>query len=142
MEVYTIKLNLDCLRDTLIVIEENHHIFVDDDGYIEKGTLWIDDLCSKLSSYVKEDIFYAIFNLEQAGYINASINWIGSCVQDCAINYMTYSGHEFLDKIRDDNRWHRVKTGLSVIRDFSLSAISSVAEGMTSAAINAYISKI
>ena len=94
-----------------------------------------------MPTYSKEDVFYAIFNLDQAGYISASINWIGSYVQDCAINYMTYSGHQFLDKIRDDNRWNRVKTGLSVIRDFSLSAINSVAEGMTNAAINAYLQK-
>lgn len=140
-EVYTIKLNLDCLRDTLIAIEENHHIFVDDDGCIEKSTLWINDLCSKLPTYSKEDVFYAVFNLEQAGYINASIRWIGSCVQDCAINYMTYSGHEFLNKICDGKRWHHVKVGLSAVRDFSLSAINSIAEGMTSAAINTYISK-
>ncbi|MBC3938549.1 hypothetical protein D4A47_06415 [Anaerotruncus massiliensis (ex Liu et al. 2021)] len=52
---------------------------------------------------------------------------------------MTLSGHEFLESIRDDDRWKRIKSGLSAIRNFSLSAISSIAEGVTSAAITAYL---
>ena len=50
------------------------------------------------------------------------------------------NGHEFLSKIRDNNQWSKVKTGLSAVRNYSLSAISSVAEGVTSAAISAYLS--
>lgn len=134
------KLNSDCLRDTLIAIEKLHRIFINDDGYLEKSVLWFDDLYSELPAYNKEDVFYAIYNLDQAKYINASIRWINACARDCAINHMTYSGHEFLEEIRDDKRWKRIKGALSEIRDYSLSAINSVAKGMTSAAIAAYLS--
>lgn len=51
------------------------------------------------------------------------------------------TGHELLGKIRDTNQWRSVKNGISAVRNYSLSAISSVAEGVTSAAISAYLQK-
>lgn len=135
------KLDTNCVRDVLLTVESLQRVFVNDDGDIEKETLWADDLYAALPQYDKAVVFYALYNLDQAGYIDLSVQWISDCVNMCAINYMTYEGHEFLESIRDSKQWSSVKKGLSAIRNYSLAAISSVAEGITSAAINSYLTQ-
>lgn len=135
------KLDANCVRDVLLAVEELQRVFVNDDGDVEKMELWVDDLYAALPNYNKEVVFYALYNLEQAGYVDLSVQWINNCVNMCAINHMTYEGHEFLESIRDSKQWISVKKGLSAIRNYSLSAISSVAEGITNAAISSYLAQ-
>ena len=135
------KLDANCVRDVLLAVEELQRVFVNDDGDVEKMELWVDDLYAVLPNYDKDVVFYALYNLEQAGYVDLSVQWINNCVNMCAINHMTYEGHEFLESIRDSKQWTSVKKGLSAIRNYSLSAISSVAEGITNAAISSYLAQ-
>lgn len=135
------NLDANCVRDVLLAVEGLQRVFVNDDGDVEKGELWVDDLYAALPNYGKEVVFYTLYNLEQAGYIDLSVQWINNCVNLCAINHMTYEGHEFLESIRDSKQWTSVKKGLSAIRNYSLSAISSVAEGVTNAAISSYLAQ-
>lgn len=137
----TVKLDTNCVRDVLLAVESLQRVFVNDDDDIEKEALWADDLYAALPQYDKAVVFYALYNLNQAGYIDLSVQWIESCVNMCAINHMTYKGHEFLESIRDSKQWTSVKKGLEAIRNYSLSAISSVAEGITSAAISSYLTQ-
>lgn len=135
------QLNPDCVRDVLLKIEDLHCVFVNDDGYIEKESLWIESLYSALPDYRKEDIFYSLYNLDQAGYVDISMQWINGTVSKCIVNHMTYTGHEFLNNIRDSSNWKTINKGLTAIRNYSLSAISAIAEGVTSAAISAYLAE-
>lgn len=135
------KLDAGCVRDVLLAVEELQRVFVNEDGDVEKEALWADDLYAALPGYNKGAVFYTLYNLDQAGYIDLSVQWINGCVNMCAINHMTYEGHEFLEGIRDSKQWASVKKGLSAIRNYSLSAISSVAEGVTSAAISSYLAQ-
>ena len=134
------KLNHECMREVLLEIEKIHRVFVNENDSVEKEFLTIHALYKALPQYGKEEIFYCLFNLEQAGYVSLSTQWISGSVYNCSINHMTYAGHEFLDKIRDPQRWTFIKKGLSAVRNYSLAAISAVAEGATTAAINKYIS--
>lgn len=133
------KLDADCVRDVLISIEVLQHVFVNDDGYVEKEALWAENLYDALPEYDRAVVFYALYNLDQAGYISLSVKWINGCVDECAINHITYAGHELTAKIRDKERWHGIKKALPVIRNYSIDAIGAVSEGMTSAAITALI---
>lgn len=135
------NLDANCVRDVLLKIEELQKYFVNDDGDVEKNVIWLDQLCAVLPQHGKEDIFYTLSNLDQAGYINCTTQWVCGCVSECIVNHITYAGHEFLESIRDSKQWTAVKKGLNAIKNYSLSAISAVANGVTSAAINAYISK-
>lgn len=135
------KLDTNCVRDVLLAIEELQRVFVNDDGDVEKEALWINDLYAALPGYGREVVFYTLYNLEQAGYIDLTVQWISGCVNMCAINHMTYEGHEFLESIRDSRQWTSVKKGLAAVRNYSLSAISSVAEGITNAAISSYLAQ-
>ena len=137
------KLNSDCIRAVMLKVEEMQTYTCNDEGYIESNYLGIEALYDALPDFTHEDIFYALFNLEQAGYVNLSMQWdaVGT-LHICIINYMTYDGHEFLEKISDSMRWKIVKSGLTAIRDYSLDAINAVANGVAGAAISAYIDKL
>ena len=133
------KLDLECVRSVMLCLESNLRI-VDSNGTLEKPGMSLEALCELLPDYRKEDIFYSLYNLDQAGYINISVKWLNLAVYYCFINHITYSGHEFLEGIRDTNRWSKIKGISASVRDYSLSAISSIAEGVTSAAISHYFS--
>ena len=136
-----VQLNADCVRAVMLVLE--HELTIIDNGNVlEQNRLSLEQICSRLPSFLNEDIFYAIYNLHQAGYLDVSIQWTsGRSVYACSVRDITYAGHEFLNRIRDEKRWERVKGAAGAVRDYSLSAISSIAEGITNAAIAAYFSK-
>ena len=127
------KLNLNCIRDTMLTIEALHRVFLNNEGKIEKGSLSLSELYGALPQHSKEDIFYSVYNLDQAGYLSVSIQWLGTCVNNCVINHMTYEGHEFLEKIRPDTIWRETKSILSKFGNFGLQTVSKIAEGITSA---------
>lgn len=133
------KLNHECIRSVMLKIEELQQYVLSDDGNIENHALHFEPLCKALPKFSKEDIFYSLDIMEQAGYISLSTNWANNRLYGCAVNYMTFAGHEFLDSIRDPKHWRTIKNGLSAVCNFSLSTISSIAEGVTTAAISAYL---
>ena len=134
------KLNTDCIRAVMLEIEKSLKITVDAAGVIQMDDLSICSLYVALPKYDKADIFYALFNLEQAGYLDLTTIWAdGGLALDCTINHMTFEGHEFLDRIRDPKHWSVIKSGLSAVRNYSLDAINAIAGGVTSAAIAAYL---
>lgn len=135
------KLSMECIRSVMLILEENL-TFDEKDESLEKIHLSLEQLCDFMPEYSKADIFYSLYNLDQAGYVDISVRWASGEVYSCTISDVTYSGHEFLERIRDGAKWKKVKAAASAVRDYSLSAISSIAEGITSAAINAYISKL
>lgn len=98
-------------------------------------------MCAVGKHFVSISIFYTLYNLEQAGYIKAQISWSNGTVYRCVVNYMTYTGHEFLNGIRDPKHWAVIKSGINAVRNYSLDAINAIAGGITSAAISAYIEK-
>ena len=137
------KLNPDCIRAVLIEIEKSWKIGISENDLPLMGTIGLHELSVALPKYSKEDIFYTIFTLEQAGYLSATVevNLAGEIVL-CCINYMTFAGHEFLDKIRDTQNWTKVKKGMNAVRNYSLDAITALAEGIASAAIAAALKEI
>lgn len=135
------KLNPDCIRAVMLQIEKEWAIKDDGHGHMVFGSLGLLQLCKSLPDYTKEDIFYTLYNLEQAGYIKAQISWSNGTVYRCVVNYMTYTGHEFLNGIRDPKHWAVIKSGINAVRNYSLDAINAIAGGITSAAISAYIEK-
>lgn len=133
------KLNVECIRSVMLQLEETLS-FTDDGTYLVKNFVTLECLCKLLPEYTRADIFYSLYNLDQAGYISASVHWGNGAVYECSVNHMTYAGHEFLDKIRDSGRWDKIKGITSSIRNYSLSAISAAAEGITNAAISRLVS--
>jgi Hypothetical protein (DUF2513). len=132
------KLNHDCIRSVLLYLESESKVEVGDNGRIRWSEVPIQEFYKALPEYSKEDIYYSLFNIDEAGYINSSCNHAGGSVTMYCVNRITFQGHEFLETIRDDKRWNKVKSILSSVKDYSLSAISAIAEGITTAAIHSH----
>ena len=134
------KLNAECIRDILLFLENKDTFVLDIDGRVEAEPCWYGTICDALPAYRKTDIIYTLKRLDEGGYIEISESWASNTLQALYVNCITFDGHQFLDSIRDDTRWAVVRSGLSAVRDYSLSAIAAIAEGMTSAAITKYFS--
>lgn len=134
------KLNYDCIRDVLLHLEQLDSIQISDDDAIYWSEASLTSICAALPNYSKEDIYYSLFNLEQAGYIDCSEIPASGCIVDYWVNYMTFDGHQFLDHIRADKRWQSIKGIASKIGDFSLKMLSAIAEGVGTAALNKLLS--
>ena len=125
------RLNPDCVRDVLLAIEA-----AELGEYISPGTLH-----RSLTQYSESEIDYTCLLLDDGGFlISMKIQLPQQEIPNVkSIVRLTYQGHEFIAKIRDAERWHGVKRALPAIRNYSLHAINAVAEGMTSAAISAFL---
>lgn len=126
------KLNPDCVRDVLLAVES-----ADLDEYISPKTLH-----DSLPQYSEREIEYTCLILDEGGPIIATTMQLPG--QEIAavksIVRLTYQGHELTAKIRDPERWPKLKKGLSAVRDYSISALSAVAEGAVSASVSAVVS--
>lgn len=118
------RIDNDCVRDILFVIEKTSTI--DSPSYINTSA----SLCNELLAYGREKLDYHIRYLLMKELI---FNPLPHAVN---LYDLTPEGHEFLSDIRDDNNWHKIKSVSSSIGFASLKVISSIAEGVATAAIN------
>lgn len=78
---------------------------------------------SNLSEYDKNESIYTLKKMVEAGYIQATFpNNIDFVIED-----ITYSGHQFLDNIRDPEIWSKTKVAASKVAGVSLSVIGELA---------------
>lgn len=138
------KLNHDCMRDCLLYLESIENVrvgIIEDELEISLEPIFIGQLFADIKNWTNQDIFYALFNLKQGKYIDTSEGHSDNAYDNFCVNYITFQGHEFLDAIRDDVRWCGIKKGLGAVRNYSLSAINAIAEGLMSGAVSAYLSQ-
>lgn len=111
------KLNHDCVRDLLLHIEENLTY-----GY------YLEVSEATLKSYSREELLYTADKLLEAGYLDGNKrNTINSSLPYIRITAITWSGHQFLDNIRDDGVWKDTKKVLSRFSSVSLGFVGNVA---------------
>lgn len=122
------RLNYDCVRDVLLVLEEILQVRCNGKMYCFDNVS-IDKICSTLNDkkYSREDIFYSLFNLEQADYISAHFIEADSGYVGCFVEFITYQGHEFIEQIKPDTVWNKTKGIVKNIGGASLSIISKIA---------------
>lgn len=134
-------LDNECLRDVLLYIENSDYYILTSDNCLEASPIYLSTICINLPKYNKAEIYYSLLNLSQAGFINLSTHNTSNNL-DCAVNSITYSGHEFLNAIKDTANWNKIKIVLSSIRNYSLEAIKAVSSGITSATIETCLNTI
>ncbi|CCK22230.1 Hypothetical phage protein [Lacticaseibacillus paracasei] len=123
------KLNPDCLRDVLLVVETN----ASTSQWVEAKTLLADP---RMSSYSYDEIAYHVRQANWAGLL-AEVKWFmgaGFLIKD-----LTPSGHQFLADIREDTNWNKVKSVLKKVGSFSISAITQAAAGVVQADIQKHL---
>lgn len=129
------KLDWDCMRAVLAEAEK----------LPLNCLLDIQQLYDRIPAYSNDVIQYSCLKLHEAGLVVAIlIDGINNMPlpKVNSIADVTYKSHEFLSKVRDDNRWRGIKKALSSVRDYSIDAINAVANGFASAAISSYLTNL
>ena len=130
------ELNADCVRDVMKYLEVVPYVTLTDDGAIAYRRVQFSDICEALESYSETVVFYTLSNLEQAGFIDMDEQWGGGGLYACSVNFITYEGHEFLEKIKADATWEKTKSIAGKVGNFGLQMVAKIAEGVATAAIN------
>lgn len=129
-------LNKECVRDILLLCEKN--LKLDDNG--EMNSLASQELSVSLPKYKLAEIKYTVLKLEEAGLVNATIiSPDGFLVMDFRLYDISYDGHEFIESIRNDNNWGKVKALASKVGSYSISTLQQIAVSVISYEINRLI---
>jgi len=135
-----VKLNLDCIRDILLVVEEDQtmeHKFDFDSncedsseytGFVK--TIYSDQLLKheRLKMYSAADILYSIKQMGENGLLDIDDETLLG--DDCityGIRDITPYGHEFISNIRNSTIWNKVKTSVKSVSGASIPVILNVA---------------
>ena len=124
------KLNEDCIRDTLSILV-NELIFIIDKKYnkIEFGKLTFFDIKNEFNQYTNEDICQSLYILAQNNYIRGKhlLDMNGQFLSTIYVNEVTYLGYQFYESIQPEPIWQKTKTILKHVGVHSLNFIESVA---------------
>lgn len=116
------KLNYDCLRKILLIIEKE--LNWDDDLKYKYTNL--SSLCDNLKDFSRAEIAYASSMAIEADLINAKIIDCDACIIDIRYFGLTYEGHQFLDTIRENKVWKKTKDIVSSAGGASLAVIKEI----------------
>ena len=134
------KLNPDCVRDVLLSVEKLHQIEQLENGSVIVEPVHWGAICADLPKYSRADVFYTLKTLGDGGLIDIDVQYAdGGMVWYCEVSGLTFAGHEFIQKIRDNKQWGTIKKCLDALRNYSIDAISAVAEGITKAGIQSFV---
>ena len=116
------KLNPDCIRDILFYLEE--HLSISP----ELEFLYIDvhELGENLNYPLNDD----------AGFIESTTYSVGDGCIDISISRITYSGYDFIELIRPENVWGKVKSTGKRLGSFSFDVITQIATSVLSSLVN------
>lgn len=108
------KLNPDCIRDILFVVENNATYSND----VSEETMF-KELGSK---YPREEILYHVRQCEHSGLFLKVVHYFGGfSIQD-----LSPHGHQFINDIRQDNNWNRTKDIAKNVGSFSLDVLKDI----------------
>lgn len=128
------QLNLDCIRDILQEVEK-YTTFNQTYEYHPEHL----PANSYLSKYDSDTVMYHIRQCDLSGYL-FNTNW--AVFEYVCIEDLTPEGHAFVSNIRSPERWNKTKKVFSLAGGFALKLVAATAEGITTALINEYVSKI
>ncbi|MCP9037466.1 DUF2513 domain-containing protein [Streptococcus oralis] len=108
------KLNPDCIRDILFVVEEysTYSNDVSEDKLYEK----------LIPKYSQEEILYHVRQCEHSGlFLKVQHYFGGFSIQD-----LSPYGHQFINDIRQDTNWNRTKDIAKNVGSFSLDVLKDI----------------
>lgn len=114
------KLNHDCIRDLLLEIEEKKPF----------ETLLVTYNFQNYDVYKKysfNELMYCLSKLNEAGILDARVDVANNKINYYQIGNITFYGHEFLDNIRDDETWKKVKRVANETSSMSVTLLSKLA---------------
>lgn len=124
-----LRLNHDCVRDLLLTIEEGLPL----DAMALTTEL---NQHESLRKYEYDELVYCILRLREAGYIETVGQDLTSKVgRVIKVRGLTYSGHLFLDNIREPSRWKKVKEKADSAGIVALNIMAGLAESYAKKAL-------
>lgn len=113
------KLNINCMRDLLLYLED-WLVLTEELEYKGLGLYEIHQ-SGALMKYTLPEIAYTISKMKEAGFLNAAIDYGSDCINIIEVTSLTYDGHQFLDTVRPQSTWDKIrsiseKTGLKSVK--------------------------
>lgn len=128
------KLNPDCMRDILFYLEE--YLSISEELEFEEISMY--DLAQHLD-YPIQEIANTLVILDEAGYIISIRNDNDDRIADLDVYRITYDGYQFIETIRPEPVWEKVKSTGKHIGSFSIDVITRVATTVLTSMINGYL---
>lgn len=113
-------MNIDCIRDILIYTEDN--------TTFSKNLLAVAVIVKELEAkYDEETIYYHIGLIKQAGLVD-NVNYGGNAPM--FISKLSWDGHQFIENIRAQDNWAKIKKVAAKMGSYSLEVIKEIALGV------------
>ena len=120
------KLDIECVRDVLLEFEQ-----------LPLGAHTVYSFPNALAKYGIDNVDYTIAKLTEANYISAEVTRLTNGTYDFyGIYDITFEGHQFLEKIRDNKIWSKTKKVASNVGSRALDVIAQIASTTISEIIN------
>ena len=111
------KLDIDCVRDVLLEFEQ-----------LPLGIHTVHSFPRSVAKYGIDNVDYTIAKLTEAGYVSADVTRLTDGTYDFyGIFDITFPGHQFLEKIKDNKIWSKTKTVASAIGSKAFDVIAQIA---------------
>lgn len=128
------KLNPNCIRDTLFYLEE--HLTISDE--LEFQEIGIYSIQQDLH-YPIQELANTLIILHEAGFIEIVTNYSNDCISLLYVYRITYSGYQFIESIRPEPVWKKVLAAGKYIGSFSINVISQIAASTLVSMANSYL---
>lgn len=109
-----------------MVLEENLQFSEN----MEYPDLTFSEICNLMPDFSKQDIAYSTIMADEAGLISAKIIDSDDEFYECVYFSLTYTGHQFLENVKNSKVWEATKKITGKIGSISLDIISSIASNL------------
>lgn len=123
------ELKQDCVRYVLLSLE--------DQGFgMTRHPVTDTEIADKLFNdiYSKDDIFYTLMLLDNGGFIIAK-PMSQKLSLGLLVSSLSWSGHELLDSIRDEEVWTQTRKATSGLKSVSIGILKNVSSAVLTAII-------
>lgn len=128
------KLNPDCIRDILLFLEENLSL---------TPTLGFQEIdyrtLSESLSYSKAEVVNTIITLDEAGFIKTISDYSCEGLEELDIYRITYDGYQFIETIRPETVWKKVRHVGTNIGSMSIDVITKIASSVITELVKAQL---
>ena len=119
------KLDINCVRDSLLYLEE--WLVLTDE--LEYKLLSLEEIHKggTMLKYPLPVLAYTLTKMKEAGFIDAIIQKESRSIYVLMVSSITYSGHQFLETIRPESTWNKIRSICDKTVLKSISAIMEIA---------------
>ena len=120
------KRDMDFVRELLIKISDAETELDADDCFLMNKT--------------KDEVYYHLWILEQAGFIDCEVFYADNTRYNYTIKGLTWAGQDFLDTMRDARVWNKAKKAIKeTVGDTSMEVIKMACVKTAMQLVNTYL---